>query len=123
MELCRPVIPWLLLILFRYPQPLLIRHSIHFVSTIPAAQKESGHWLLVSAVIVYAGLAMRAERSHLNPYASLPPRLLADRLNAQNRTKEDTKMDLARKIVNLDLYGMYSLVQRQVDSEVFLMLN
>ena len=33
--------------------------------------------------------------------------MLADRLNAQNRTKEDTKMDLARKTGNLDLYGMF----------------
>lgn len=56
-----PIIPRLLMILFRYSQPALIRQSIQFVSDgIPtvAAVETRGYWLVLSAITVYIGLAV-----------------------------------------------------------------
>ncbi|OIW22995.1 putative ABC transporter [Coniochaeta ligniaria NRRL 30616] len=53
------IIPRLFLIVFRYSQPMLIRQSIRFV-TMPSesAVTMRGYWLIVSAVVVYLGLAI-----------------------------------------------------------------
>ncbi|TVY43016.1 ABC transporter [Lachnellula occidentalis] len=53
------IVPRLFLIAFRYSQPTLIKQSIRYVLTYSAgAQSNFGYWLIVSAAIVYVGLAM-----------------------------------------------------------------
>ncbi|TVY57487.1 ABC transporter FUM19 [Lachnellula cervina] len=53
------IIPRLFLIACRYSQPTLIKRSIRYVLAYSAgAQSEYGYWLVVSAVIVYVGLAI-----------------------------------------------------------------
>ncbi|TVY42741.1 ABC transporter [Lachnellula subtilissima] len=53
------VVPRLFLIAFRYSQPTLIKRSIRYVLTYSAgAQSNRGYWLVVSAAIVYVGLAI-----------------------------------------------------------------
>lgn len=52
-------VPRLALILFQYSQPLLIKHSIRYVSTAPASTPTPlGYWLIVSSIVVYIGLAV-----------------------------------------------------------------
>ncbi|KAK3301707.1 P-loop containing nucleoside triphosphate hydrolase protein [Chaetomium strumarium] len=56
-----PIVPRLLLMLFRYSQPALIRQSIQFVTDgIPTAAgvETRGYWLVLSAVTIYIGLAV-----------------------------------------------------------------
>jgi hypothetical protein len=56
-----PVIPRLLVIIFRYSQPALIRYSIQFVTSPAIAASEiRGYWLVLSAVVVYLGLGVSA---------------------------------------------------------------
>ncbi|KAF2421220.1 putative ABC transporter [Tothia fuscella] len=53
------IIPRLFLILFRYSQPNLIKESIRYVVTSPAyATKNHGYWLIISAVVIYIGMAI-----------------------------------------------------------------
>lgn len=55
------VIPRLFLIVFRYSQPLLIKESIKYVVAYPTEEESGrGFWLVVSAVAIYVGLAVRA---------------------------------------------------------------
>lgn len=52
--------PRLFLIVFRYSQPLLIKRSIKYVTTASAGTSSTyGYWLIVSAVAIYVGLAVR----------------------------------------------------------------
>ena len=54
------VLPRVLLIVFQYAQPLLIRQTIRFVNQWNT-QKDSGtgaFWLVLVAVVVYVGLAV-----------------------------------------------------------------
>ncbi|PQE09784.1 ABC transporter protein [Rutstroemia sp. NJR-2017a BBW] len=54
------VIPRLFLIFFRYSQPVLIKESIRYVMAYPTDMESSrGYWLVVSAVGIYVGLAVR----------------------------------------------------------------
>ncbi len=57
-----PVVPRLLVILFRYSQPGLIRRAIQLVATDNLASGDGsrtrGYWLVVSAMIIYVGLAV-----------------------------------------------------------------
>ena len=57
------VIPRLCLTVFQYSQPVLIKHSIRYVSG-PFSDMSGnyGYWLVVSAVVVYGGLAVRPSR-------------------------------------------------------------
>jgi len=53
------ILPRLFLIMFRYSQPNLIKQSIKYVSTYSyPTEKEYGYSLVVSAVVVYVGLAV-----------------------------------------------------------------
>ncbi|TVY68841.1 ABC transporter FUM19 [Lachnellula suecica] len=53
------IIPRLFLILFRYSQPVLIKNSIQFVTSSPSDEgNNTGYWLVVSAVVIYSGLAI-----------------------------------------------------------------
>ncbi|KAI1121698.1 putative ABC transporter [Nemania abortiva] len=53
------VIPRLFLIAFRYSQPPLIKRSIRYVAAYPSGgRNDEGFWLVVSAAIVYIGLAL-----------------------------------------------------------------
>ncbi|KAB5582239.1 putative ABC transporter [Coniochaeta sp. 2T2.1] len=53
------IIPRLFLIVFRYSQPVLIKQSIRFVSMPSESGMDMhGYWLVVSAVVVYLGLAI-----------------------------------------------------------------
>lgn len=56
------VVPRLCLIIFRYSQPLLIRHTIRFVSQPPNKNNDErqGFWILISGCFVYIGLAVCA---------------------------------------------------------------
>lgn len=48
------------LIFFRYSQPVLINRSIQYVVAYPTDPRESHcYWLVVSAVSIYVGLAVR----------------------------------------------------------------
>ncbi|KAI0127391.1 putative ABC transporter [Xylariales sp. AK1849] len=63
------IVPRLLLILFRYCQPPLINRSIKYAMANPVGlQNYDGHWLVVSAVIIYCGIALStaAYQNHLN---------------------------------------------------------
>ena len=52
-------VPRLALILFQYSQPVLIKHSIRYVSSPPVETSiPYGYWLIVSSVVVYVGLAV-----------------------------------------------------------------
>lgn len=52
-------LPRLALILFQYSQPVLIKHSIRYVSgAYVEASTPYGYWLIVSSVVVYVGLAV-----------------------------------------------------------------
>lgn len=52
-------VPRLALILFQYSQPLLIKHSIRYVSTASVSSSiPIGYWLIVSSIVVYVGLAV-----------------------------------------------------------------
>lgn len=62
------VIPRLFLIIFRYSQPILIKESIRYVVVYPAgAESGRGYWLVVSAVGIYVGLAVRTKSPSLSP--------------------------------------------------------
>jgi ATP-binding cassette, subfamily C (CFTR/MRP), member 1 len=53
------IVPRLFLIFFRYSQPILIRESIRYVVRYPMnAETNQGFWLVLSAVVVYVGLAV-----------------------------------------------------------------
>jgi hypothetical protein len=53
------IIPRLFLIVFRYSQPILIKRSIRFVIEYrTSAVSDYGDWLIISAVVVYLGLAV-----------------------------------------------------------------
>ncbi|TVY93597.1 ABC transporter [Lachnellula willkommii] len=53
------IVPRVFLIAFRYSQPTLIKRSIRYVLAYSAgAQSDYGYWLVVSAAIVYVGLAI-----------------------------------------------------------------
>ncbi|KAH8596734.1 putative ABC transporter [Bisporella sp. PMI_857] len=53
------IIPRLFLIVFRYSQPILIKRSIRFVIEYrTGAVSDYGDWLIISAVVVYIGLAI-----------------------------------------------------------------
>ncbi|KAM3507972.1 hypothetical protein MY10362_001475 [Beauveria mimosiformis] len=53
------VLPRLLLIAFRYSQPTLIASSIRFVEQhSTATSSDDGFWLIVSALVIYLGLAL-----------------------------------------------------------------
>jgi hypothetical protein len=54
------VLPRLFLIAFRYSQPLVIKESIRYVVAYPSKTDSNyGSWLLLSAVAIYVGLAVR----------------------------------------------------------------
>ncbi|KAK1831127.1 ABC transporter, partial [Podospora conica] len=62
--------PRLALILFQYSQPLLIKHSIRYVSATRYWRSEpipdltsTGYWLVVSSIFIYVGLALVAASS------------------------------------------------------------
>lgn len=62
------IIPRLFLIIFRYSQPILIKESIRYVGAYPAGSESSrGYWLVVSAVGIYVGLAVRTNSRALSP--------------------------------------------------------
>ncbi|KAI1427713.1 putative ABC transporter [Xylaria sp. FL1777] len=53
------VIPRLLLIVFRYSQPILIQESIRYAASYPASSGIShGYWLVLSAATIYLGRAL-----------------------------------------------------------------
>jgi ATP-binding cassette, subfamily C (CFTR/MRP), member 1 len=55
------IVPRLCLIVFRYSQPVLIKQSIRLVTTPSERSLDThGYWLIVSAVVVYLGLAVSA---------------------------------------------------------------
>ncbi|KAK9424055.1 putative ABC transporter [Seiridium unicorne] len=52
-------VPRLLLIFFRYSQPVLINQSIKYATADPnALDTNHGYWLIVSAVAIYVGIAL-----------------------------------------------------------------
>lgn len=54
------IIPRLFLLIFRYSQPILIRESIKYVVASPADAESSREFrLIVSAMTIYVGLAVR----------------------------------------------------------------
>ncbi|ETS86194.1 hypothetical protein PFICI_00022 [Pestalotiopsis fici W106-1] len=51
--------PRLLLVIFRYSQPILIHRSIQYATAGPEASEISnGYWLVVCAVVIYVGIAV-----------------------------------------------------------------
>lgn len=55
------IIPRLFLIVFRYSQPILIRETIRYASASPAdAESNQRSWLVLSAMFIYVGLAVRS---------------------------------------------------------------
>ncbi|KUJ08206.1 putative ABC transporter [Mollisia scopiformis] len=53
------IMPRLFLIIFRYSQPSLIKQAIRFVDMPPTTpDSHYGYWLVVSAVVIYIGLAI-----------------------------------------------------------------
>lgn len=55
------VMPRLFLIVFRYSQPILIRETIRYAAASPAdAETNKRSWLILSAVAIYIGLAVRS---------------------------------------------------------------
>ena len=66
------IMPRLFLIAFRYSQPTLIKRSIRYVLTYSAAaQSNLGYWLVVSAAIVYVGLAVGYNSHSSSPRANV----------------------------------------------------
>ena len=62
------VIPRLFLICFRYSQPILIRKAIRYVVVLSADPGGSrGFWLIISAVVVYVGLAVSSDFELTHP--------------------------------------------------------
>ena len=59
------IIPRLFVILFRYSQPILIKQSIRHVTVSSASSVagNDGYWLVLYAVVVYTGLAVRPTMS------------------------------------------------------------
>jgi hypothetical protein len=58
------VIPRLFLIVFRYSQPTLIRESIRYINAYTVdAENSQGFWLVLSAMSIYIGLAVRTNPS------------------------------------------------------------
>jgi hypothetical protein len=57
------VIPRIFLIIFRYSQPILIKKSINFVMFPTGAGSNYGYWLVLSAVVIYTGLAVSSNSS------------------------------------------------------------
>lgn len=58
-QMLAAVVPRLFLIGFRYSQPVLIRQSIKYVTAPPqSAGHTYGYWLSVTAMAIYAGLAV-----------------------------------------------------------------
>jgi hypothetical protein len=59
------IIPRLFVILFRYSQPILIKQSIRHVtvSSASSVSENDGYWLVLYAVVVYTGLAVRPTMS------------------------------------------------------------
>jgi len=67
-----PVLPRLLLIVFRYSQPILIKESIrHVAAQPPGTQKGDAFWFIVSAVTIYVGLAVRCTIHSLISYPNI----------------------------------------------------
>jgi ATP-binding cassette subfamily C (CFTR/MRP) protein 1 len=57
-----PIFPRLSLIVFRYSQPILIKESIRYATGYQdGAENSRGYWLIVSAVGIYVGLAVRVD--------------------------------------------------------------
>lgn len=56
------VLPRLFLIIFRYSQPILIKQSIRFVLLDSTSRIDYGYWLVVSAIVIYIGLAVSSSR-------------------------------------------------------------
>ncbi|KAI1842151.1 hypothetical protein JX266_011684 [Neoarthrinium moseri] len=55
------VVPRLLLIFFRYSQPILIHQAIIYATaTLAPPESFRGYWLVVSAVMIYVGIALSA---------------------------------------------------------------
>ncbi|KAI0430891.1 putative ABC transporter [Xylaria sp. FL1042] len=53
------IIPRLLLIAFRYSQPILIKQSIRYVASyLPGSGVGNGYWLILAAVTIYLGRAL-----------------------------------------------------------------
>ena len=66
------IIPRLILIIFRYSQPILIKESINYVVAYPtSAEGNHGYWLVVSAVGIYVGLAVRSNAPSLELNANV----------------------------------------------------
>lgn len=63
------IIPRLFLTTFRYGQPVLIRRAIRFVTEATTSENSSvaGYWIIITAIIVYIGLAVRP----FNPFVLL----------------------------------------------------
>jgi hypothetical protein len=60
-----PIIPRLFLVVFRYAQPVLISTAIRSMSKSSSQSSETGRSVILMAVIVYVGLAVGMQSSHL----------------------------------------------------------
>ena len=90
------VIPRLFLIFFRYSQPILIKESIRYVVANPVgAESSHGYWLVVSAVGIYVGLAVRSNSGFMSLNANGQLQLsTAVYQNCNNRLKLVTRSAL-----------------------------
>lgn len=60
------IIPRLFLIVFRYSQPILIRCSIHYVSSSEYGDWEStGYMIVITSIIVNIGLVVSSKLNHI----------------------------------------------------------
>lgn len=91
-------VPRLALILFQYSQPLLIKHSIRYVSTASISSSiPIGYWLIVSSIVVYIGLAVCPPPTP-HPHALTPHQLVA--------AASQHRLNRLRLITNSALIGL-----------------
>lgn len=66
------VLPRLMLIVFRYSQPILINQSIKYATANHDAQESyRGHWLVIMAVAIYVGIAVGPGIALFLPHANV----------------------------------------------------
>ncbi|KAJ4394029.1 hypothetical protein N0V93_003246 [Gnomoniopsis smithogilvyi] len=94
------IVPRIFVVIFRLSQPLLIRHTIRFV-TAPSVSNDrlDGYWIIAAAAVVYIGMATsnsvylhRLDRLEIMIRSALTAMLFDRTLQARGSDKEDGRV-------------------------------